>query len=307
MRLDHLARLAALALLAAVPARAQDAPAPPADTFDKPLPMKMGPPETVVARVGGSEIRLQDVQDLAGQMPAEMRQMPPQVVFGMLLDQAIDRQALAVQARKAGVEKDPVVQHQIARVTDQVLGNAVLTRAVGPLITEQALRARFDAAQADRKPEEEVHARHILVADETLAKKLTADVKAGADFAELAKKNSTDPGGASGGDLGFFKRADMLPEFSDAAFKLAPGQITDAPVKTRYGWHVIKLEEKRTSPAPTFEQERDGIRQQVIQGGVQKALEAARVGLTIKRFNADGTPATAPLAAPDAPAADAPK
>jgi peptidyl-prolyl cis-trans isomerase C len=116
-----------------------------------------------------------------------------------------------------------------------------------------------------------------------------ADLKAGGDFDAIAKERSSDHG-AQGGDLGFFKKGDMVAEFAEAAFAMKPGEISEKPVKTQFGWHVIKVEERRTAPAPTFEQARDDLRQKTIHDGVEKVLATARAGLTIERFNQDGTP-----------------
>ena len=119
-----------------------------------------------------------------------------------------------------------------------------------------------------------MRARHILVADEAAAQRLLAEARGGANFEELARKNSTDPTAQTGGgDLGFFKQNDMLPEFSAAAFALQPGQLSPAPVQTRFGWHVIQLEERRTAPPVPFEQVRDEIRQALIQEGVKRVLD----------------------------------
>ena len=122
-------------------------------------------------------------------------------------------------------------------------------------------------------------------------------IKAGADFAALAKEKSTDPAAANGGDLGFFKAEDMLPEFSTMAFSLKPGEVSSKPVQTRYGWHVIKVEERRQQPAPTFEEVHDQLRQQMIEDGINKTVTAARAQVKIERFNPDGTPVRAPEAA----------
>src|ERR1019366_5698263 len=150
--------------------------------------------------------------------------------------------------------------------------------------------------------EEELHARHILVASEAEANKIIAELKKGGDFASIATARSTDPGAAQGGDLGFFTRGDMLPEFADAAFALKPGQFTDKPVKTQYGWHVIKAEERRTAPPATYAQAHDELRQQIIQESVQKVVAGARAGLTVAKFNADGSPMRATDTAEPPPA-----
>jgi len=246
-------------------------------------------PDPVVARVNGNEIHLSEVQEAVNTLPEEYRKLPPQMLFPMLIDQMIDRKAVVLAARKAGLAKDPQVIRQIAHAEDMALQNALLGRDVGPTVSEDKVKARYEATVAGKPGEEEAHARHILVEKEDDAKKIIEQLKKGGDFAALAKEHSTDPGAAQGGDLGFFKKADMLPEFSAAAFALQPGQITDAPVHTQYGWHVIKLEEKRLAPPPTLEQAHDQIRQEMIQEGVKKVVTAAREGLTIEKFNPDGS------------------
>ena len=219
--------------------------------------------------------------------------MPPQVLYPMLLDQMVDREALVLQAQKEGLDKQPQVQRAIARASDTVLQNAILSRDIGPLVTDAALHAKYDAEYANKSGDLEVHAQHILVDKEDQAKKIIDQLNKGADFATLAKANSKDPAAQNGGDLGYFKQADMVPEFATAAFALKPGQVTQTPVHTQFGWHVIKVIDTRTAPPPTFDQAKDEIRQQIIQAEVRKALDQARQGLTVQKFNMDGSPMTA--------------
>jgi peptidyl-prolyl cis-trans isomerase C len=188
---------------------------------------------------------------------------------------------------------------------DRALESAVLSKQVSPSITDAAVRARYDKDIAGKPGEEEVHAKHILVDSEDQAKKIIADLKGGADFAALAKQYSKDPTAAQqGGDLGFFKKDEMVPEFANAAFALQPGQISPEPVHTQFGWHVILLVERRRAPAPTFEQARDELRQEMIKEGVKKAVAQARADVTVEKFNLDGSPirATDTAEPPPAPA-----
>ena len=261
-------------------------------------------PDPVVARVGGDEIHASELSDAAASLPDELRSMPAPMLYPMLLDQLVDRRIIVQSAKKQGLDADPAVRKQVERATDSALQNALLTREIGPSLTDEAIKARYDRDFAGKPGEEEVRARHILVEDEATAKKIIADLKGGADFAELAKANSKDPGAASGGDLGFFKKTDMLPEFADAAFALQPGKITETPVKTRFGWHVIRLEERRAAPPPTLEQVQADIRQSLIQEGVTRVLTAAREGVAIEKFKPDGSPMDPPPA-PAAPVAPA--
>ena len=284
----------------ATPAWAQPAApaAPPA-----PGAVATPPVDPIVAKVNGQPIYLSDLQTAAQGLPDNLRGLPPQMLFPMLLDQLIDGRALVIEAKKTGLDKDPVVAHEIATAEDRALQSAMLSKEVGPLVTDDAVKARFDKEAAGKSPEEEVRASHILVANEADAKKIIAELDKGADFATLAKQNSTDPGGKTGGDLGFFKKDDMVPEFAEAAFGLKPGQITETPVHTQFGWHVIKLEERRSAPPATFEQSRDALRQKMIQEGVQQAVAQARTGLAVQKFNMDGTPVKATDTAQPPPAA----
>ena len=288
MRLS-IAVAAALFCTQAAIAQPAQAPAAPADGAARPDP--------VVARVNGRELHLSDVSEAAQTLPDEVRSMPPQVLYPMLLDQMVDREALVLEAQKEGLDKDPQVQRAMARANDTVLQNAILSRAIGPSVTDAALHAKYDAEYANKTGEEEVHARHILVDSEDQAKKIIAQLNGGGDFAALAKENSKDPAAQNGGDLGFFKKTDMVPEFAAAAFGLKAGQWTQVPVKTQFGWHVIKVDEVRTAPPPPFDQAREEIRQQIIQAGVRQELDKARVGLTVQKFNMDGSPMTPESAA----------
>lgn len=281
--------LSALLLGGTALAQAPAAPATPAAVASLPDP--------VVARVNGVDIRQSDLRAAAQAMPENTRDVPQQMLYPMLLEQAVDGQVLLIVARKAGLEKDPVVAKQMSDAADRALQTAMLGREIGPFLSEDALRARYARDIASKPGEEEVHARHILVADEAEAKRIIAELKKGGDFAAIAKKSSTDPGGAQGGDLGFFRKSEMVPEFANAAFAMKPGETSAVPVKTQFGWHVIKLEERRTVPPPTFEAARDEMRQKIIQQAVAEVIARARQGVSIELFNPDGSVVPAPAAA----------
>jgi len=263
------------------------------------------PADPVVAKVDGQPIHLSDVKDAAQGLPENLRGMPPQTLYPMLLDQLIDARALVAEAHKSGLDKDPAVQRQIAAAEDRALQTAVLNKAVGPSVTEEAVHARYDKDVAGKPGEEEVHARHILVDSEAEAKKIIGELKGGADFAALAKQYSKDPGGAQqGGDLGFFKKDEMVPEFANTAFALQPGQVSPEPVHTQFGWHVIQVIERRKAQPPSFDQAHDELRQKMIQEGVRTVVAKARAAASVERFNLDGSPlrATDTAVPPPAPA-----
>jgi peptidyl-prolyl cis-trans isomerase C len=258
--------------------------------------------DPVVATVDGQPIYLSDLHDAMQSLPPNARALPTQTLYPMLLDQMIDGRALAADARREGVDKDPNVQRQINAAVDRALQGAMLHREIDPLITDAAVRARYDQEVAGKPGEAEVHARHILVPDEATAKKIIAELKKGGDFAALSKQYSTDPGAVQqGGDLGFFKKDDMVPEFSAVAFTLKDGQVADAPVHSQFGWHVIQVLEHRNAEAPSYEKARDELRQKMVQEGVQKAVARARATVTVEKFNLDGSrPRATDLAEPPA-------
>jgi peptidyl-prolyl cis-trans isomerase C len=248
-------------------------------------------PDPVVAKIGPDVIRLSDVTAAAGTLPPQARQMPPDQLLPRVLDQMVDTQVLATEARKQGLDKDPVVQRTLQEVQERSLVSAFLERQVGPQITDAAVKARFDKDIGSQPPLQEVHARHILVDDEATAKKIIADLKKGGDFAALSKQYSKDAAAVEqGGDLGYFKATDMVPEFSAAAFALKDNEVSPTPVHTQFGWHVIQTLDHRTAAPASFEQSKDQLRQKMINEAVHKVLAQAQADVTVERFNMDGSP-----------------
>ena len=173
----------------------------------------------MLAKVNGEEIHLSDVQEALGGLPPEYRGMPPQMLYPRILDQLISQKALVVLAKKQGLDQDPAVIKQMRDASEQALQAAAIRKVVGPQVTEEAVKAAYDKDVAGKPAEQEAHASHILVANEADAVKIIDQLKKGGDFAAIAKANSTDPGAAQGGDLGWFKKGDMLPEFSAARLR----------------------------------------------------------------------------------------
>lgn len=291
MPFTRTAAVAALALLAIVgtaPAHAQTA-APAADKATETDPNKI-----VVAMIGDTSITLADLAAMRDELPQQYRQMPLQALYPALLERAIDGQLIAVAARTAKVGERADVQRRLRRAEDQVLSQVYLSEEIGAQVTEESLRKRYDKAIADSGAGEEAHAKHILVETEDQAKAVIADLDKGGDFSALAKQHSTDPGGADGGDLGWFAAEQMVPEFSQAAFALTPGSYSKQPVKSQFGWHVILLLEKRAAEPPAFEQLRDQLASEMTRELITKKLEALRAGAKVQRFAPDGSPMPAP-------------
>jgi peptidyl-prolyl cis-trans isomerase C len=248
---------------------------------------------TIVATVNGDPIRMADVAAAAQQIPQQMQgQIPPEKLFPLLIDQLVNGRAVQIQARKQGLDKDPAIAHQMQSAADQVLQSAALQRAVFPQVTEDAIKAQYDKQYAGKPGEEEVHARHILVDSEAKAKDIIRQLEAGAKFEDLSKKfgDPKDPSSQQGGDLGFFKKGDMLPEFSNVAFTLKPNEYTKTPVHTRYGWHVIQVLETKVSQPPTYDQVHDEIKQQLLRADAKAFVQQARAQVKVQLFNANGTP-----------------
>jgi peptidyl-prolyl cis-trans isomerase C len=261
-------------------------------------------PDPVLATVNGQPIHASDLNAALETLPPQARSMPPQQLYPMLLDQLIDGRALVFEARKTGLDKDPGVERQMQAAQDRALQSALLNKVVRPQVSDEAVKARYDEQVAGKGGEPEVHARHILVADEATAKKVIAELKKGGDFAALSKQYSKDPGAAQqGGDLGFFKKADMVPAFSTVAFELKDGEVTPVPVHTQFGWHVIQVIEHRTDAPQSFDQARDELRQTMVQAAVQKEVALARAEVKVEKFNADGSPLRATDTAEPPPAA----
>jgi len=265
--------------------------------------------DPVVATVNKEQIHLSEVQDsirqLAQQNPELMQRVSPDVLFDKMRDQAISQKALLIEARKMNLQKDPDVKKAIDETTDRLLAQAVLKTQLKATLSEDAIKAAYDKEYASKPAEEEVHARHILVDSQAKANDIIAQLKAGAKFEDLAKKlgDPKDSSSQNGGDLGWFKRADMIPEFSDVAFKLKVNDYTLTPVHTRYGWHVIQVEGTRMSTPPSYDSVHQEIQQKLIQEGVAREVKKARDAVKVTEFNQDGSPVKAAAVPAAAPAA----
>jgi peptidyl-prolyl cis-trans isomerase C len=291
--ISPLARAAAAAVvLALLPglALAQNAPAPkgPAPNAAAKPTDKAGDP--VVAIVNGVEIHRSEVEAAREDLPAQYQSFPLEIVFGALIERLIDSKLLTTAGRKDGLAKDPEVKERVARLEDQVIQNVYLTRAVKAKLTDDVLKQRYEEFVKANPPEQEIHVRHILVKTEDEAKAVIVELKGGANFVEVAKKHSSGSSEETGGDLGFIKRGDVVPEFADAAFALKPGEYSQTPVKTQFGYHVILVEESRMSTPPTFEEAKDDIEHEASRDVITQIVNDLRGKAKIVRFNPDGSP-----------------
>jgi peptidyl-prolyl cis-trans isomerase C len=245
--------------------------------------------DPVIGSVDGKLIYLSDLTRVANTLPEQMRNLPFDSIMPVLLDRIIDHAALIMTARRAGLDRDPEVQRDMRAAADQVLERAWLAQVTPSKLTEAAIEARYNRQYANRPATDEVHARHILVGTEAEAKAVLEELKAGADFASIARVVSKDPDGKQGGDLGFFRRDQVWPGFADVAFALQPGQVGPAPIHNEFGWHIVKVEERRLVAPPTLSEVRDKIRDELTAEAVRQAVVDARSQLIIHKFNLDGS------------------
>jgi peptidyl-prolyl cis-trans isomerase C len=271
------------AAMAADPSATPPAPSTPA-------PQAMPPGNPVVARVDGTELRLSDVKAAQKNLPPQAQKLPLEQIYPMLLDRLVDGMLITEAGRKEHLDRDPEVQDRLKQYGDRLIQEAYINRAIKEAETEDALKARYQSFLKEKPAHEEVHARHILLATEAEAKSVIAELDKGADFAALAKKYSKDPGAEAGGDLGYFGHDDMVKEFADAAFALSPGQYTKTPVKTDFGWHVIKVEDRRAGKPPSFEEAREQLTRDIAHEIIDAKLHDLRDAAKIEEFGLDGKP-----------------
>ncbi|MBE1236084.1 peptidylprolyl isomerase [Phaeovibrio sulfidiphilus] len=268
--------------------------------------LAQAPADPVVARINGTDLHLSVIQARFDNLKASQPQMaalPLSVVYEQILEGVVDAKLLTEAGRKAGLDKDPEVQKDLATLLDQLVGNAWVAKVLHDRITDQDIQKRYDELKASFKPEKEVHARHILVDTEEAAKKLIERLKKGEDFAKLANENTQDPGGRqNGGDLGFFSAERMVPEFSQAAFAMKKGEVSPKPVKSSFGWHVIKVEEFRDSQFPPLDAVREQIRAMLAQQVIDQELTRLKKEAKVEMFDMDGKPLKADEDAAAAPA-----
>jgi peptidyl-prolyl cis-trans isomerase C len=227
-------------------------------------------PDTVVATVDGKPITEGQLKLAEAEIGSELQSLPAEVKRRALAEYLIDNQLFANAAAAAKLDDTPEFKSYMAYLRERALREQYFEKSLKASISEDEAKKIYNARVAELKPEEEFAARHILVADEAKAKELRAKIAAGADFAQVAKDNSTDPGSkAEGGLLGYFGKGQMMPEFEAVVVKMQKGELSE-PVKTSYGWHIIKLEDRRRKAAPTFDQVKETIMNSLA---VRKAQE----------------------------------
>lgn len=247
------------------------------------------PGNPVVAKVDDADITRVDVFRFIKMMPANLQQLPPQAIYPLAVEQVINTRLVQNKAEDAGLENDPEVQQQLSMAKQQIIRSVYIQRQLDKEISESDIKAKYNEEIGKQPAVEEIKAAHILVDSEAQAKDIIAKLEGGADFGKLAAENSGDPGNKDkGGDLGWFAKTDMVPEFADAAFKLGKGDISKEPVKTQFGWHVIKVEDKRERPKPTLEAVKPQIIAELRRAKLESMLEDWRKSAKIEKFDING-------------------
>jgi peptidyl-prolyl cis-trans isomerase C len=260
--------------------------------------------DPIAATVNGEEIRTSEVLRMIGNLSPQVRQMPPEIVIPAIAEQIAIGRLIAQRGFEAGLADDEAVKARVAEAERRIVQEAWLTREIEARIDDAALDAAYQQFLVDNPPIEEVSARHILVETEEAASDLITQLGEGADFATLATESSTDPGSApAGGDLGYFTREQMVAPFAEAAFAMQPGETSATPVQTQFGWHVIRVDDRRMRPQPPLEEVSEELRAGLTQDIVQQVVAEVREGADIVIYGPDGQPR--PAAEPPAEAAPA--
>lgn len=263
-RTPRAALILSLALLGAAPLLAQDSSAP--VTAD-----------TVLATVNGTPITLGHIIVARAGLPEQYQQLPDQVLFQGLLDQVIQQTALA----QTVTAPDRATALAIENQRSGLLANSALARIADAALTEEAIVAAYEARYANAAPEQEFDASHILVETEEVAQAIKEQLDGGADFGTLAQENSIGPSAPNGGALGWFGKGMMVPEFENAVLALEVGQVS-APVQTQFGWHIVRLNATRDKPAPTLDETRAALQEEIGRSAVEAHIAGVMAAATVE-------------------------
>ncbi|KAA0574004.1 peptidylprolyl isomerase [Azospirillum sp. B21] len=294
----------ALAANAQTPAPATPVPATPAPAASAPA-TPAAPADPVVARVNGEELHKSDVSRMVSQLPPQVQQMPIEMIYPAVIDQLVSGKLVSSAGYKAGLADSAEVKDEIKRAEERAVQRAYIQKEIKARITPDTMQKAYQDFLKENPAQEEVKAAHILVEKEDEAKAIIAQLKKGGDFAKLAKEKSKDAAAAAqGGDLGYFTKDAMVEPFANAAFAMKPGEISKEPVKTQFGYHIIKVEDKRTQPQPTLDEVKPQLEQTLSKDIVTALVEELRGKATIETFQLDGSPMPKeePAAAPATPA-----
>lgn len=244
----------------------------------------------VVATVNGHEIRQSSVAAAFQRLPAQYQQIPVDTLYPQLVAQLVTNHLMEVAGRELDLHNDESVQARVREFEGAAVQQAYIERKIAEQITDEDILRVYEDTIGNAEGPEEVRARHILVKTEEEGVSILKELADGGDFAALARKHSTGPTGPRGGDLGYFTADAMVEAFSAAAFALDIGAIGPDPVKTQFGWHVIKVVDKRRKPPADMEESRARIQDLLTREFITAHMAELRANAEIQTFNLDGTP-----------------
>lgn len=252
----------------------------------------VSPANPLVARVNGEAITKADIEEALENMPENFQQFPEDVLKQIALDQMISERVIDAKIGSASLENDPEVQSSLAKARKQIVRSIFLEREVKKEISDERIQEAYDKYKADFPKVEEVKASHILVSgeDEARAKELVKKLDSGEDFAQLAKDYSLDGSSSSGGELGYFAKDEVVPEFAKAAFETEVGSYTKTPVKSGFGYHIIKVEDKRERPPADFETAKPYLEQELSRNLYNEIISRWREEAKVENFDESGNP-----------------
>tara|TARA_R110002094_G_scaffold205909_4_gene176641 strand:+ start:605 stop:1453 length:849 start_codon:yes stop_codon:yes gene_type:complete len=244
--------------------------------------------DTVVATVNGTDITLGHMIIARATLPEQYQSLPDEVLFTGILDQLVQQSALADSFEG---DLPPRVTLSLDNEARSLKAGEVIEGVMSAPVSQEALQATYDAQYTNAEPESEYNASHILVETLEEAKAIKMDLDGGADFATMAREKSTGPSGPGGGSLGWFGLGMMVPTFEQAVVTMDIGDVSD-PVETQFGWHIIKLNETRTTEAPDLESVREELELQIRQTAAQDTIEKITAEADVDRTpSADLDPA----------------
>jgi peptidyl-prolyl cis-trans isomerase C len=243
-------------------------------------------PDTVVAKVNGTPITETEMSFAQSEIGQELASVPQENRRRVLMEYLTEAHLMAAAAEKAKLGAGADFENRMKYYKLRALRDTYFEKKIRGSVTDAAAKAIYDEKVKSLPAQKEVRARHILVKTEAEAKKIAKEIKGGADFGDMAKKHSKDHGGQGGGDLGYFTQGQMVKEFEKAAFALEKGKIS-APVKTDFGWHLIKVEDKRDRKPPTFKEVKDQIKASLVQSNLQTSIMDMRKAAKIEVVDAD--------------------
>ena len=248
----------------------------------------------ILVKLDGADIRRQDVIDFINTMPGQIRQqVPPQQLFSLALEQMVGNVIVDKKAAGSNLKNDADVKAQVAKATDQIIRAKFIENAIDENLSDERIKAAYENYLKNFPEVEEVRAAHILVDDEAVAKDIIAKLNKGGSFADLAKEFSKDGSSANGGDLGYFTAADVVPEFSKAAFSQDVGSFSKSAVKSDFGYHIVRVDDKRKRPPAEFDAAKSFLEQELRQTILQEVVASWKEGVDIERFDINGKPLSA--------------